>query len=322
MKGHTPRYAVVACADEKMVPAACCALLSAKRKTTAQNVTYFLVGVDVGEQCIGKVGSFAAGHGIAIDFRLHTSNRFGDKQFGRFGLASTARLSLGEIVPPDYCRVLYIDADLLVCDDILQLFEMDLCGRSLGAVENISLIHDDRRRKATLGMADHHAFFNSGVLLFDWPQTLAEGSLAKARKWLDESQLPHVIDQSALNATVRGNFFLLPQRWNTKPVLFGIVKDIGIVHFVGKYKPWHGKCPLQFYKYRRIYKAYLEETAFDGFVERASLPTRIGLLVREVLRFLKEKRLRPRVLELYDGSEAKRRSLSEAGASERSTAGP
>ena len=68
---------------------------------------------------------------------------------------------------PDFCpdldRILYLDCDTLVCRDLTELWETNLEGNFLGAVEDV---WDVQKHIKRLGLRQPH-YFNSGVLLFN-----------------------------------------------------------------------------------------------------------------------------------------------------------
>lgn len=68
---------------------------------------------------------------------------------------------------PDFCpdldRILYLDCDTLVCGDLTELWETNLEGNFLGAVEDV---WDVQKHLKRLGLRQPH-YFNSGVLLFN-----------------------------------------------------------------------------------------------------------------------------------------------------------
>ncbi len=179
------------------------------------------------------------------------------------------RLGLAEILP-DLDRVIYLDADTIVCRDISELYDMDMDGRPLAAAPDYNLFHfalhnpipiRDRfgatllYLKEELGIAYRSAgdYFNSGVLLLDlaaWRRLrLAEACRAFIRG--RRLQWP---DQDALNAVVGDDYVALDARWNamaaaledmaapTTPAQAALRErwsaDPWIVHYTGPRKPW------------------------------------------------------------------------------------
>lgn len=153
----------------------------------------------------------------------------------------------GRLLIPEYIsadRALYLDSDLLVLLDVLQLAAFDFDGHVLAAagggearyaMEHAFLLGE-------LGIAPQVPYFNSGVLLLNlsaWrEQNLQQAWQSLANKyptqWL-------AIDQTILNALVCGRFAQLAPVFNnawypgeTQPPN----ASQSILHFVGSPKPW------------------------------------------------------------------------------------
>ena len=83
------------------------------------------------------------------------------------------RLWLGEFFPQTVDRVLYLDADIVVVGSIAPLWNVDLGGALMGAVD----IPGSDRGVTRLGMRAEDGYFNAGVLVIDlkqWRATRAE----------------------------------------------------------------------------------------------------------------------------------------------------
>lgn len=110
-------------------------------------------------------------------------------------------------------RVLYLDSDLLVLDDLGPLHELGLGGAALGAVTNALPPHL-RGHPASLGL-DPRDYFNSGVLVLDLERLRAGGATADilsiARAPRRSLLLP---DQDALNLVLAHRRATLAPRWN------------------------------------------------------------------------------------------------------------
>ena len=186
--------------------------------------------------------------GIAPHFTAVTPECFGGaRTSSRFPAAIYARLLIPELLLPRIRRAVYLDADVLVRDDISPLFTVPLGDAPLAAVRDF------------LERPGH--YFNSGVLVIDIPRwralNLTERTLAHAAETGD-------LDQDSLNAVLdrwheldfkwnvqHGNLFFMGepppvteftdmlnrQRWE-------LYREAVILHFVGGVKPWHRLCHL------------------------------------------------------------------------------
>jgi len=103
-------FGVVACADARMLPAACCALRSVHQNLTAVRARLFLLAIDVDENQVVDIENFARHHSISIELLRDTSPKAQGASLGRWSRATLARLYLDLNLPSTIERLLYIDA--------------------------------------------------------------------------------------------------------------------------------------------------------------------------------------------------------------------
>jgi lipopolysaccharide biosynthesis glycosyltransferase len=173
-----------------------------------------------------------------------------------------APLFLGELLPSDVTRCVYVDCDLAFERDIVELWDTDLDGSCIGAVRNGSA-EEDQWYQRRLGLATA-TYFNSGVLLVDvdkWrrigagPRALAEAARVGDRLILH--------DQDALNCALHGDWMPLPHHWNTWVILPELKPgDRAVYHFMGAPKPWHADYDRP---YADRFYHYLDRTAYRGW---------------------------------------------------------
>lgn len=135
-------------------------------------------------------------------------------------------------------RVLYLDVDTIVCDDIGQLFDVDLTGSPVAGVADIAL------QDITKG------YINSGVLLMNL-KLISELKLDdKMVEGLNAYQMRYP-DQDIINVYCRP-ITLVPREYNmfvTHPL-----DEPKIIHYAGIRKWWESSTPYHEYyeKYRCV----------------------------------------------------------------------
>lgn len=170
------------------------------------------------------------------------------------------RILLPELLP-EVERVLYLDADTLVLQDLSPLWALDLADYPLAAVEDVQ---DPAHAHVPLqiGLARREDYFNSGVMLMNLEvmraQHFTEALLEVARS----RQVQDFPDQIALNILVKGYWLHLPPKWNCMSPFIEQSDRAGevavrtpeqrlaaaspcILHFEGDWrrgKPWHYLC--------------------------------------------------------------------------------
>ena len=199
---------------------------------------------------------------------------------GHVNRAAYLRLLIPELVPQSLQRVIYLDTDLVVLDDIQELWDMDLGGKPLGAVPDLGILASSRMRRQkeeTLGIKEGELYFNSGVLLMDLAVWRKENYGPQVMDCVENGNFRHH-DQDSLNKVFRKNWQLLPLRWNVIPPVFTLPVKVlkrsrwrnlalealerpAVFHWAGRYKPWEFAPKGQF---NEKYYTYLALTAFSG----------------------------------------------------------
>ena len=181
--------------------------------------------------------------------------------------------------PPEGGRILYLDGDTVVLDDLVPLAEQDLGPHPIGAVQDTMFLswhykaqsRDPKRRRRyqktletwassmTRFAADR--YFNSGVLMIDYDRLDALG-LNDAMQDLDRLAGFRLPDQDFLNDLFADKVTWLDPRWNAqwgnietrrRPIPKQVAQEWemsrrapAILHFIGKPKPWQPLTPKEF----------------------------------------------------------------------------
>jgi len=139
--------------------------------------------------------------------------------------ATWLRLLAPELTAPASGRLLYLDCDIVVNDDLRPLFDIDLASHPIAAFHEVA-----------------NGFFNAGVLMIDLAKWRAANITAKtidyARAKGDELVY---LDQEALNAVIGLDYLPLDSRWNLQRREATAFATAAIVHFTGM-KPDHAEC--------------------------------------------------------------------------------
>lgn len=201
--------------------------------------------------------------------------------FDWFGTTIYLRLLVPELLPASLRRVIYLDGDTLVLDDVHRLWRAGLGGRPLGAVRDpvVREIGNSWVSENGHALPPTARYFNSGVLLMDlslWrEQGLGDQVLGYLGNPANEFAYP---DQDALNAVFAGIWHELHPRWNVmlhpeitsladlspeeRPRHAEAITRTGILHFAGAPKPWQRRCG-----HRRLFLFYfyLDRTKWAGW---------------------------------------------------------
>lgn len=122
------------------------------------------------------------------------------------------RIFAHEVLPVDIHKLLYLDCDTIVEDDISELFNIDLTGKSLAAVTDLMDIFPTIYEQ--VGYPKEKGYFCSGILLMNLDyfreNDLATKILEFAEKYPERINFP---DQDALNFICQDSKITLPLKY-------------------------------------------------------------------------------------------------------------
>lgn len=164
-------------------------------------------------------------------------------------------------------RFLYLDCDMLILDDLSALWQTDLSGKVLAAVQDPSPF----TRHADLGIPEGKKYFNAGVLLLDvnkWKK--ASYTEAIVNKLTELGGKAAWWDQDGLNAVLYDDWLPVDRKWNIQSHDIAVAQEANIkkikaylspciVHFTGMLKPWNFKSSNP---YKKEYYQILRQTDF------------------------------------------------------------
>jgi len=218
---------------------------------------------------------------------------------GHVNLVTYYRVLIPRVLPAELDRVIYLDADLVVCADLGRLWDCPLNGHLCLAAQDCAAPYIDASQVLAnyescasalgsarpvanfqeLGLKPDAAYFNAGILLVDLHGWRREDLSAQMLDCLQRHR-QHVRwwDQYALNVVLSGRWGQLDPRWNQGSHVFiypsweqspldrqtfeQMRGDPYIVHYTTRFKPWRPLCP---HPLAGLYFEYLDRTAWAGW---------------------------------------------------------
>lgn len=207
------------------------------------------------------------------------------KTLPRLSLSAFSRLLVSDLLPGMLQRLIYLDGDIVVEEDLENLWCTDLKGNTLGAVQDYAAPYVSSRFGVSswkdLGLDARAPHFNAGVLLIDFARWRAQDVGERALKYLERyGQQARIAEQETLNVVLRDEWLRLDPRWNQMHSTFsfsewsetpfkefmrahidGVKQQPYIVHYTSRSKPWMSSCrhPL-----RHRYEYYLKESGWKS----------------------------------------------------------
>lgn len=180
--------------------------------------------------------------------------------------AAWYRLILAKLLPKQYDRCIYLDCDVYVCNDLKQLYTVELNENYVaGVIACTYYVYADKIHSNILNIPSTKKYINSGVLLVNLKQIRNDNVTSRFFELLNSSQVLPAYDQDVINIVCYGKIKILPPKYNM--ILRHVfINDIRlndlyskeeikeaktkpcIIHYMCEQKPWQG-----FYKYGSLW---------------------------------------------------------------------
>ena len=162
------------------------------------------------------------------------------------------RLFLPDLFPT-FSKGLYLDSDIVLCDDVAKLYFTDLGDNLVGAVPDASvqLFSEFSNYVEKVLNVDHTKYFNAGILLMNLKKLREFGLERRFISLIKKVTFKVAQDQDVLNYLCKDRVTYLDPRWNVMP-LGEEVKDPYLIHYNLMFKPWNLKNIMyedRFFKY-------------------------------------------------------------------------
>ncbi len=168
---------------------------------------------------------------------------------GYITVSTWYRFAIAELLPDSVKRVLYLDCDIAVADDISELADINLDNYAVAAVKDCIYKKFDKR----IGLCQNYHYFNAGVLLINLNYWRQKNVCKRLFDFLAKSpENLRLFDQSVLNLVLKDEYLELDLRYNVQyvpPFLEESCYERGefcaafarpkIIHFVNRFKPWN-----------------------------------------------------------------------------------
>lgn len=173
--------------------------------------------------------------------------------------AAYLRLLIPQIIGSNEIeKVIYLDSDLIVNKDIKNLWDVELSGYALAAVQTLNF-----NRHKQLNMDKGVKYFNSGVLCINLTKWRKENLSKRIIKFINENRTKVIYhDQDGMNAILYDDWIELDPSWNLTSQLLYLGKYSkdelpNIIHYTEASKPWQ---LLNNHPFKKEYEKYLAMT--------------------------------------------------------------
>ena len=241
-----------------------------------QKIQFYLIDDEIQQENKEKIIKTVQNLGGNIEFIKIKNSKLEDCYVsGELSRASYFRLDIANILDESIEKIIYLDCDLLVYDDIEKMWQLDMGGKPVAATCDLGIMASARVRKQKnkfIGLPFDTPYFNAGVLIMDLKKW-RDGNYAEAIIALATQNKYPNHDQDALNKFFMNNWQEIPVRWDVIPPVFNLFLKIvtkpdlrkkaieaklnpAIFHYAGGYKPWeyeiHEGFNDKYYEYLKL----------------------------------------------------------------------
>ena len=270
------RIPIVFATNDKYVPHCRVAIASLLDHACAQNeYVLYIFHSGLSEASLAALTAFARPNAQIVPMNIESLLQECMFEMKWYTREIYYRLMAADALPQED-KILYLDCDIVVLEDVARLYAVELGDTLVGALPSRRLY--SQRMSAKLSL-DVRSMFNSGVLLFNLAQWRAQGIFAQCvdalRRFQGRLLYP---DQDALAIACGHSVTRLDDRWNgmtCRPNRQGVARD-GIVHLFSCDKPWNSDFDSNY----AYYYAYARRLGLLPEVRRPVGPDRIPQIRR------------------------------------------
>ncbi len=276
-----------------------CSLL--ENAVSPQKISLYVIDFDISESNKSNIQAVADQYKSQLHFVPIQQEILKDIQVRN--RKHITKAAFGKVMIPellkDFDKALFLDSDVIVLDDIAQLYQTDISNHLVGAVLN-----PFSTRHTALGLDTPNDYFNSGVLLLNLKELRATKKLTEVLAFLVENKDKIIgAEQDALNAVLHKDWQKLDLRWNLQTSVLrradqakayfgeGVVANAiahpAIIHYSSSTKPWHF---INMHPLKEIYYEYIRKTPWRNYVPPDKhLKNMIKMKIKQLLGYKKFK---------------------------------
>lgn len=196
-----------------------------------------------------------------------------------------AKLFIPYLIPKEISRAIFLDVDMILLNDISKLWEIDLQGKIIGAVQDhyIKYIEawDGIKNYKELGFTNGKKYFNAGLLVIDVEKwrlfNIEQQVLTSIANNIKFANFP---EQYGLNVALYDKWFEIDPLWN----FFASYDHESPynIHFIGR-KPIYSSY-INNKKFQQIFYEYLYKTAWADFKPRSTFNNKLRKAQNKILK--------------------------------------
>lgn len=233
--------------DDEYIPFLAVTLQSIVEHSTEEN--YYVIKIlctNISEENKEKINKYTKDN-ISIEFvdLNYYIEKIKNKLYTRdyFSMTTYFRLFISNLYP-QYNKAIYLDSDIVLLTDVVELYKEDIGDNLVGAVRDDIIQQNEVFQEyveKVVGVSSYKNYFNAGMLIMNLDELRKNKFQEKFLYLLENVKYSVVQDQDYLNRICKGRVKLLDASWNVMPNATKDVNEdnIKLIHYNYQYKPWH-----------------------------------------------------------------------------------
>ncbi len=230
-----------------------------------------ILNTDISEENKKKIKKFEKNN-INIEFvdLNYYIDKIKDKLYTRdyYAKSTYFRLFIPELYP-QYDKALYLDSDIIILEDIANLYNTDIGNNLVGAIPD-DIIQNGKEfqeyAEKVVGVSSYKNYFNAGILVMNLDELRKFKFQEKFLYLLETIKFSVAQDQDYLNRICKGRVTYIENSWNVMPLPRKPKEgeELKLIHYNLTYKPWHSDS----IGYKEYFWRYAKKTEFFKEIQK------------------------------------------------------
>ena len=270
---------IALCIDNNYIMPCGITIISLLENNKENTVVFHIIGMDLSKESKKRLLDICVHYGNAsivyYDIKKESFDSYNFSLYSskHLSIAAYIRLFIGDILPTNIDKILYLDCDIIVADNLRELWNTNIDNHSVAGVADLHICYSRSEIFRNLDYPSTKLYINTGVLLINlkyWRDANIVNTFLDFFKEKYDRLKFH--DQDIINGTLYDSKLLLPIRYNilnvyyyanndrdisnNKEEVYAALRNPAIIHFSSPEKPWLklSMHPLtsEFIRYRNI----------------------------------------------------------------------
>lgn len=221
----------------------------------------------------------------------------GNRGQQKLSISTYYRLFIGDILPRHIKKIIYLDGDVIVCDNLREFWNIDVENVALAGVPDDNLYYGNIKQTYNrLKYPPNLGYFNAGVLLINLQYWREHNVIDIFLSLINSKVIFMHHDQDILNSVFHEKKLFIPLKynlmssflwqphyrnisWEYNEEIEQVARNPIIIHYTGV-KPWYKECDHPYKKEFLKYKALTEWK--DSFLKN-NYKLRVKKIVKKIL---------------------------------------